>query len=246
MRHVAFYLCTLFVLLLCGSCSNIASEKIYRIGVDTSWYPLDLMGKEAAVFAFSNDLLNAIAEKEGLLVQLDTVSWDSLLYYVNQQKDDGALVSILPVLQYDDLYSFSDPYLMTGPVLVVRVDSTATSLADLSGKEIGVLSGSPIALLAEKDPTVIVRYIDKYPEALNQLALGRVDGVVIPFLLADSYIKNIYQDTLKISSKPLTDEGLRLITLKDMNQELMEAFNKGLATFQEDGTYEKLLRKWKL
>jgi ABC-type amino acid transport substrate-binding protein len=243
-----FYLLFSSVIILLGgsNCSGPSPNKVYRIAIDQSWYPLDLMGKGPAIFAFSDDLLMTIARNEGFLAQLYPVSWDSLLSSVNQGKAEGAFSSILPVMHYKDEYSFSDSYLCVGPVLVVRANSTVESLSEMSGKEIGVISGTPAILLAEKTPSIIIRYFDKFPPALEELVNSKIDGVVMPSLLANSYVRDIYSGSLKVVNKPLTEEGLRLITLKDENEELIDAFNDGLKKLKEDGTYEKLLKKWTL
>lgn len=246
MRYFQLFISLVLVLLGGFNCSGPSSSKVYRIAIDQSWYPLDLMGKGAAIFAFSDDLLMTIAHNEGFLAQLYPVSWDSLLSSVQQGHADGAFSSIQPVMHYQDMYSFSDPYLCIGPVLVVRIDSTVESLQDMSEKEVGVLTGSPGVLLAEKNPSIVIRYFDKYPEALQQLASFNIDGVVMPSLLAHSYVRDIYHGLLKVVSKPLNSEGLRLLTLKDKNEDLIDAFNDGLEKLKDDGTYEKLLKKWTL
>ena len=46
---------------------------------------------------------------------------------------------------------------------------------------------------------------------------------------------------------PLTQEGLRLVTLKnEKGQQLIDAYNEGLDRLKEAGTYDKLLEKWGL
>lgn len=236
----------LVIFCLMFSCSSPPSQKFYRIAIDSTWYPLDLMGRGPAIIGFSNDLLNAIAQRQGLILQLYHVSWDALLYSVDKGKAEAALSSILPILQYQDQYTFSTPYLLLGPVLVVRTTATADSLKELAGKEVGVLNDSPAAQIAERRGDLVVRKFSSYQLALEQLVAGQIDGALMPALLAYAYVGNMYPDVLKIGSDPLTQEGLRLLTLKNENTELIEGFDEGLAALKEEGIYTDLLKKWQL
>lgn len=239
-------LMSMILMLIGGAGCSKSKSKVYQVAIDQSWYPLDLIGKGAAVFAFSDDLLMSIAEDEDLVIQVYPVSWDSLLSSLNQGRADGAMSSNLPVAQYQDLYSFSEPYLLLGPVLVTRASSNYTSLGDLSDKEVGVLTGATTVLLAEQNPAILIRYFEKYTTALDQLTAGTIDGLIMPRLLADAYVKDIYSGSLKIATPPLNNDGLRLMTLKDKNQELLDSFDEGLKKLKDNGTYDQLLKKWNI
>jgi len=81
---------------------------------------------------------------------------------------------------------------------------------------------------------------------MESLNYGDVDGAVVSLLVAQIFVKNLYNKVLKISSPPLNNEGLRLITITNQNKELIEVFNRGLDECKKRGIYQNLLLKWEL
>ena len=65
-------------------------------------------------------------------------------------------------------------------------------------------------------------------------------GALIPNLEARALIPNLYTNQLKIVTAPLSNHGLRLITLKGNHEDLIDYFNKGLEKLKKEGTYQKI------
>lgn len=214
--------------------------------MDPSWYPLNLEGRENNLTAFSTDLLLEIAKLEKLSLTKNTLSWDALLDSLQKGQCDAILFSMQPHPFLEANYSFSPLYLQTGPVLVVPIDSPIHALGGLSGKELAVQPDFADSPLFNPYPDILVRTYSSIPEALNALAEGSVDGALIDTLLASPYVHDLYKSTLKIITPPLTQEGLRLISLKNHSPELMKKFEQGLTKLQQSGRYQELLTKWNL
>ncbi|MDR3624187.1 MAG: ABC transporter substrate-binding protein [Chlamydiales bacterium] len=241
--------CLLLICILgfCACTSPDLEEGTYRIARDPSWYPMTLMGKEPGVLGFSDDLVRAIAEEEGLSVTLYLTSSSSLEYGLSAGNWDAILGSIPPVVGYNQIYSFSSPYLSLGPVLVVPIDADVVSIGDLSGQEVGILAGSSSITLLEQNPAIIIRTYNSIPAALEDLVVAQnINAVLMPALPAYGYVRDIYYGQLKVAGKPLNNIGLRLITLIDQEPKLIKRFNEGLQKLQENGKYDALLAKWHL
>jgi len=234
----------LFAALALTSCGTRGTT--YRVGVDASWYPLNLMGKEPNVFAFTDELLRAISAKEDVFFERVSMSWDNLIFGLKEDRYDGMLSSISPRVSLMKVYEFSEPFLSTGPVLVVRSDVRMSSLKQLKGKEVAVDSLKTEALLIDIYPGVNVHYYDAIPEVLDEMISDQLDAVLIDYLPASSYIRDLYYGKVKIASPPLSDSGLRLVTLHGENHDLIKVFNRGLTKLRADGTLDKLLKKWEL
>ena len=75
-----------------------------------------------------------------------------------------------------------------------------------------------------------------------------IDGMILDVIPAYEYTRNgIYRDQLKIVSKPLTNEGLRLIAKNNPeSKKLIEHFNEGLKAMKKNDIYSQLLLKWEL
>ncbi len=240
----------LLLLLLCAlavcSCSSKKNRSGYEIGIDTSWYPLQVPGQEKNILAFSVELLVEIAKKEHLQLAITSANWNNLVQGLNEKKYDAILAS-MPRYNFNlKAYSFSDPYLMTGPVLVVPANSTIKSAKQLQDKAVGIVKGSSAALLLESAPGVILRNYDSIADALANLADEQIEAAAVDAIIAQDYMRNFYPQTLKIIAPPLNDDGLRLITLHNAAPKLIHRFNQGLAAYKKSGEYDKLLQKWGL
>lgn len=225
----------------CGS-----KGKTYTVGVDPTWFPVNLMGKEPNVFAFSNELLLEISRHEGINFERVNMSWDNLSMGLEENKYDAILSSIYPYIFELKKYDFSDLYLNTGPVLVIKGDSMLNVSGAMEGKEIAVGTQEQEALFIRLYPQVIVRYYNQIPNALNSLIGEYVDGVVVGYIPATAFVEDLYEGKLKIATPPLNEAGLRLLTVHKKHPELIEAFNRGLEKVRDSGKYEKLLKKWNL
>ncbi|MCB1115314.1 MAG: transporter substrate-binding domain-containing protein [Chlamydiia bacterium] len=232
-------LATLFV-----SCAT--KGKTYRIGIDPSYYPAQFSGKEANVYAFSKELLRAISAEEGVFFETVGMSWDNLVFGLKDKKYEGILSAMTPRIHLERTYRFSESFLSTGPVLVVRKGIKVSHVNHLKGKEVGVSSLNSEALLIEKYPGVEVHYYTSVPDSLDEIIAQQIDGILIDAIPASSYVRGLYFGQLSIATPPLNDEGLRLVTPVGEEKELVEVFNRGLEKLRSNGTYDKLLKKWEL
>ena len=237
---------TLLFCLLCFLSCTGSSSKTFRIGIDPSWYPLQLMGQEKYVLGFSTELLQEIVKIEKIPAATLTANWNTLVWGLQEEHYEGMLSSLEPQLYNRDDYDFSEAYLLTGPVLVVPLDSKAGSMNDLKGKEIAYSLGTSDDDILAKYPGIIVRTYESVPNVLADIVNGNVDGALIDNLIAKAYMQDVYAKQLKIATPPLTQQGLRLITLHGKAERLREAFNAGLNKLKANGKYEELLKKWSL
>lgn len=239
---MARYLVVL-LLLLC-SCGK-SHRPSYEIGIDPLWYSVQVQGKEANLTGFSGELLVEIADIEKINFSKINMNWDNLVQGLQQGKYPAILSSMQPYVFLEKQYDFSDPYLLTGPVLVVTTDTSFDSLDKLSGKEVAVVTGEMTStFVLEKYPGIIFRSYTSIPLALNAVADGIIEGAIINNLMAQAYVHDIFAGKLKVATAPLNDDGLRLITLHGKAPELIRAFNDGLSTLKKNKTYDSLLTKW--
>lgn len=236
----------LLSLLILAGCGSFGSKETFQIAMDPSFFPLNLHGQGPNIYAFSNELLLEISEKEGVEFATKKVSWDILELGLKNKKYDGIFSSMPLYLFHEKKYDASPVFLQTGPVLVASTHLHANGLDDLDGKAMGIIESSDTTYLLETHPSILIRSYTSAPEALNAITRGEIEGALIPYLLAKGYIADLYSDTITIIGKPLTDEGIRLITLYKENNELLKAFNKGLKKLQDSDKYDDLLQKWNL
>ncbi|MCH9614728.1 MAG: L-cystine-binding protein FliY [Chlamydiia bacterium] len=240
MRKTALAL--LCLLLTCCS----ASKDHVRIGVDPSFFPLELQGKEAAVFAYINELLAAIGERESLDIERVNVTWDNVLFSIESKDCDTVLSSIQPYVFNRAKFDFSKKCLETGPVLIVPHNSKVQSIGDLKGSSVGVINELGAKYVIESEPSIYVRTYASFPEGLDNVGSGQYGGALVPYIPVVSYITNIYAGELRIASKPLLDEGLRFLMIKNAHPSLLKKLNRALTELEKSGKLHAMAKKWQL
>jgi polar amino acid transport system substrate-binding protein len=219
--------------------------KVFRIGRDASWYPLQLMGKEKNMVAFTNEMLLAIAKEEGFHFEILDVRSHTLFEDLERGSYDAVFSALIPNVLNREKYEFSQPFFSVGPVLVVPKSSPVNSLVEMEGKIIGVQRGSSLVFTISQYPSLLFAPFDQISTALESMFDNKIDGVIMDLMTA--YSHGYYTSQLKVITPPLTDEGLRLVAKHGVaSTYLLTRFNQGLKKIEADGTYQKLLVKWGL
>lgn len=235
--------------LLFRACSSgpSVSKKIFEIGRDSNWYPMDLRGKEKALVGFSNDLIQQIGKKEGFTPIVFEVGGNALFDGLDIENYDAVFSSVTPDVINRKKYLFSEPFYLVGPVLVVREDSSIKSMRELKGKILGIEAGAlQVFNIPEPSDILIIPYPTS-AKALEDLDGHVIDGVLLDALKAYVWTDGFYAGRLKVATSPLTDKGLRLVTLnKPEYVPWINQFNQGLKFFRQNGRYNELVSKWDL
>lgn len=222
-------------------------KKTYHIGRDSTWYPMDLRGKEKAMVGFSNDLIQAIGKEQDFKSIVFEVGPNALFDGLNIGNYDAVLSSLTPNVINRNRYGFSDPFYLVGPVLIVTEDSDIHSIDDMKGKIMGIESGAlQVFNISEPLDIVIIPY-DTAALALEHLYENVIDGVLLDALRAYVWTDGYYVGRLKVVTSPLTENGLRLLTRNEPEYlRWISQFNEGLKSVKSSGLYDKLLMKWDL
>jgi len=242
------------IFVLFRSCTReLASHQtVFIIARDTTWHSLQLFGKEKNLTAFTNELMTTITSETGLHFRWLETNSNTLLEVLSNGECDGVLTTLRPTTYNRQTYLFSDLFLETGPVLLVRADSKINSLQDLRGQVVGLAWSAPLLYNAAFQSNtnayniLIINYVSA-TQALDALIKDQLDGVILETTAAYTLAENQYAGKVKIVNRPITDEGLRLITLKnDAMEEFIAEFNGALSTLRQDGDYTQLIDKWNL
>ena len=143
-----------------------------------------------------------------------------------------------------DKFQFSENYLDVGPVLIMQKN---TKKAFDANEEIQVAVSSEDfgGIVTKHYPHALVKIFGTDLKCAMAVQSGQVDTALVSRLVAVGFVKDQF-NTLKIATKPLTDEGLKLITLHAVRSNFIKRFDRGLEEIRKSGEYEKLLVKWKL
>ncbi|UJT76815.1 transporter substrate-binding domain-containing protein [Chlamydia pecorum] len=221
-----------------SGCSRHQKEQ--PVGRDVTWFPKQFGIYTSSINAFLNDLVAEINHREGLNIIIVNQDWIHLFENLDDRKTQGAFTSILPTIEMQDHYQFSEPILLTGPVVVVKENSPYKSINDLKGRLIGVYKFDSSVLIAQDIPDAVIHLYQHVPVALESLVSNCYDALLAPVIEVTALIQTAYKDRLKIISEPLNEDGLRLAVLKGTNEDLLEGFNLGLAKSIRSGKYQMI------
>ncbi|SCC90028.1 Uncharacterized protein SCG7086_AK_00230 [Chlamydiales bacterium SCGC AG-110-P3] len=241
-RYTALLVVCLGYVTSCG----IAQTHVYVVARDPSWYPLQLMGREAKMSAFSDDLLWEIARREGFKVATVRTGPGGIERGLDSGEFDAVLTTMVPNAVHRESYVYSDPYFYSGPMLVVPIHSDIKNLEDMAGLELAVQSGTLGLYQIDTETGIVFRFFDNIIKGVEQMIKGDIDGVVMDLVPAYGYANGIYRDEIKLVGQPLSKASMRLVTSRNNSDELVAYFNHGLKEVKEDGTYKQLLEKWGL
>lgn len=228
--------------LLISACTE--SKLKVRVATDATWPPFESINQNTqAIEGFDVDLLNAIAEKEGLQIEYINVAFDPLLVGIGQCQYDAAISSITIKDDRKKSMLFSDPYFAAGQIVTVRKDNTDIMGKDsLKGKNVGAQIQTTGADEVAKIQGANLKIYDDISLAFKDLMNGQIDAIVTDNPLALIYVSTS-SDKLKIVGKIFTDEYYGIAVCKT-NQTLLSRINKGLAAVKAEGLIDQLTQKW--
>lgn len=224
--------------------NQLPPAKLYRIGRDAKWYGLNLMGKDRNMTAFSDELLIKIAEQQRINIQIFGDNPTNLKSKLENNLLDGVLSPIKPDFNNKGILIFSNPYFLLGPVLTLPIHS---NLQSSTQKIIGAHTEAVTALELEKNSSIQIQLYTDILQALADLNNNHIDAILFPALPTYIYTETFYPGRFRVATPPLTNEGLRLMSLEtEEGNRLIHQFDEGLKTLKDNGTYQELLDKWSL
>jgi polar amino acid transport system substrate-binding protein len=235
--------------------THIQETKEIQVGTDPTWPPYQMLDNQTgAIVGFEVDIANACAEKLGLTIKWNSVSFDSIILSVqNGQLDMGVSGFSITPERLDEV-SFTIPHSTTlGQVVMLKSTmdakgiTTVSSLADFKtlGITVGVQSGnveqqelqdagvsirtwsdsdSPFQDLVSANPSVQAVYAET-PITTNWIAQFKSDGIQAAAVYSHPY----YPVAFVVSKNAPT---------------LRDKIDGALAQMMFDGTIEQLRAKW--
>ncbi len=241
---LAFLTITLILAVAVTGCKK--KEEVVVVATDATWPPMEFVNTEKEIVGFDIDLMNAIADAADFEVEFQNTAWDGIFAGLGTDEYDAVISSVTITDERKKTMDFSDSYINAGQVLIVRKDTSGVSkLSDLKGKSVGAQIGTTGAMEVQSADGVELRTYDELGLAIEDLANGRIAGVVADTPIAADYAlqNDEYKTVLQIVGEPFTDEFYG-IAVKKGNSDLLKKINEGLKKVKSDGTVEKLKDKW--
>ncbi len=238
-------ICSMCLMSMPGSIFAGETQRVVTVASDATWPPMEMIDENKNLVGFNIDFMNAVAKEAGFKAIIKNTAWDGIFAGVEAGQYDAIISSVTITDKRKKAMDFSIPYVNAGQVLVVPVGSAATTIADLKGKKVGAQIGTTGAMEIKKVKGVKLKSYDEIGLTFEDMAAGRIDGVVCDTPIAANYAlqKKSYKGKFKITGKPFTKEHYGIVVKKG-NKELLDLINKGIKAVQAKGIDKQLEEKW--
>ncbi len=218
--------------------------KVLKVGSDTTYPPLETVDEATGeIVGFDVDLVNAICERINCKAEFITTAWDGIFAALAQGEFDMVASGVSITDERDKTMDFTDPYLIVSQAIMMRVDDVGLTIDDYrQGRVLGAQTATTNAQLAEelvgRDNMALY---DTFGAAILALQNGDIDGVIIDGTSAAAYEQQ-FAGELTIGIEGLQADPLGLVFQE--GDEIVDAFNEGLAAIRADGTHDELVAKY--
>lgn len=219
--------------------------RVIRIGSDTTYPPLETVDEATGeIVGFDVDILDAICERINCVPEFVTTAWDGIFAALVQGEFDMVVSGVSITEERDKIVDFSDPYLIVNQAIMMQAEDEGLTIENFKepGRKLASQVGTTNAQLAEelvgRDN---VQLFDTFSGAILALQNGDVDGLVIDGTSAAAYEQE-FAGELVIGIKGLNADPLGLVFQE--GDDLVDAFNEGLAMIKADGTLDELIAKY--
>jgi polar amino acid transport system substrate-binding protein len=245
----------LFAVPMVTSNAKAASlEEIKKRGLivatEDDFRPFEFV-KDGKPAGFDNELIENLRKYAPFEIKQEILPWTGILAGVSTGKYDVAITAVMITKERKQSLEFTSPIADATHYYVKRKDDKSiSSIKDLNGKTVGVQAGSAflarlpeLGAMLEKTGGKLGKVVEytSYPEAYQDLALGRVDYVV-------NTVINL--QTL-VAEKPIFEVGQAVsgpsfpawAVAKD-SKELLAFLNEFIAKEKASGRFAELQKKW--
>ncbi len=225
----------------------LKARGTFVLGLDDSFPPLGFRSEDNEIVGYDIDLAKEVAKRLGVDFRAQPIDWDAKEMELETGKIDCVWNGFTITEERKNALSFTEAYLNNDQVLVVRDDSGINSLADITGKIVGIQSGSSAQEAVDDNAAFsssiskIIMFKDNIT-ALNDLDIGGLDGVVMDSVVANYSIAQT-KKPFKVINESLANEGYG-IGFRKNEPELRDAVWNILKEMQSDGTVTAISQKW--
>jgi polar amino acid transport system substrate-binding protein len=244
--HIALFLVIGIAVTLMVPTQGYSAEKTIVVATDATWPPMEMIDKDKNIIGYDIDFLNAVAKEAGFKVEFKNTAWDGIFGGLDLGKYDAVISSVTITEERKKTFDFSLPYINAGQVLTVPNDlKDVKSLADMKGKKVGAQIGTTGSMEVKKVDGIELKNYDEIGLAFEDMASGRIQGVVCDTPVAADYAlqREEYKAKFMIVGEPFTEESYGIVVKKG-NQELLDMINKGIEAVQAKGIDKELEKKW--
>jgi len=232
------------VLVLAFALSFVACGKgdALTVAIDDTYPPMEYVNEDGELVGFDIDMAKALGEEMGVEIEFISTGWDGIFAGLAADQYDCIISSVSITKDRMPNMDFTNPYLANGQVIMVNpADSSIATMADLTGKQVGVQFETTADYAAQKVYEEVgfeIVAFDDMTVCLTAMKAGQIDCIVADMAVAiDAVMKD--SDAFMVSSVALTNEPIAIAVNKG-NTKLVDDLNKALAAISDNGTLSEI------
>lgn len=220
-----------------------AQEDTLILGTSADYPPFEFI-QDGQVVGLDVDVAHYIADQLDRTLIIQEMDFNGLISALNAGKVDFVMAGLSVTPEREKHVSFTAPYFEPQFTLLTQQDKPISTLSELASKKIGVQLGSVMeSFLKDLQDNVADLSIESLPKnipLIENLKLGRLDGVLVEDLQAKAFIA---ANPELIANMLPGSQGQYAIALKK-DSALKPAFDQAIQELNRTKTLERIKTKW--
>lgn len=233
-----------------GHLPDLGGQEIVVV-TENAYPPLQFIDGDGNAVGWEYDAMVEIAERINATIVYENISWDAMIPAVSEGQFDMGMTGITIREDRAEIVDFSDKYMTSEMVMLVRGDETrfddAASFAADDDLLVAAQPGTTPFYVAvydvldanEANPRI--QLFETFGAGVQALRNGDVDLVLTDGTAGNGYVE-ASDGGLKIVGEKLGTEDFGFIFPK--GSELVEPINAAIADMEADGTIDALNTRW--
>ncbi len=229
---------------------DLAGREVVVV-TENAYPPLQFTDAAGTAIGWEYDAMAEIAKRLNIAVTYANTSWDAMIPAVAEGQFDIGMTGITIKDDRKEKVDFSDPYMRSEMVMMVRGDEERfTDAASFGANAELLMAAQPgttpfyvgvYEVLDGDEANPRVKLFETFGAGVEALKSGDVDLVLTDGTSGNGYVA-ASEGGLKIIGTPLGSEDFGFIFPK--GSDLVAPVNAAIASMKEDGTMEALNKKW--
>lgn len=218
---------------------------------ENAYPPLQFLDDAGTAIGWEYDAMAEIAKRLNATVTYQNISWDAMIPAVSEGQFDMGMTGITIRDDRKEMVDFSDSYMTSQMVMMVRGDEERfTDAASFGANADLLMAAQPgttpfyvgvYEVLDGNEANPRIKLFETFGAGVEALRNGDVDLVLTDGTAGNGYVA-ASEGALKIVGEPLGTEDFGFIFPK--GSDLVGPMNAAIASMKADGTIDALNTKW--
>lgn len=193
------------------------------------------------IVGFDIDLANEIADRLGFELEVQGMDFNGLIPALQAGRIDFVMAGMTPTEERQRNVDFTQIYYDAKNTIVSLAGSGLVHLVDLQGKRVGAQLGSIQEQAAREIEGADVTTREKVGDLIQEIKAERIDAAIIEDTIAKGYVRS-HPELVFVTVEEGAAGGSAIALAK--GSPLTEPFDQVLSEMVNDGTRDRLVRKW--